>query len=181
MIGQVNDPEHTQKIAVSGYLLLLYPLVVALTIVGIVLVWNVFPDSALIRYGTTFNTDSFASKVFEHLIPMIVPQCLLAIMFISIHFVIKHLPVEKFIFPFGKITPETEPKVRLAGSRWALVTGLLMVAGGGLTEILPLMGSDGGVVFVALMAVILVIVIGGPIVFIRELKKLGELTKELSA
>jgi uncharacterized membrane protein len=131
---------NNKKRVVSTWWLITYPLLFALTLVGIAVLWASVPDPMPKIIYSSFQQDQAAlvAKNIMLLLPGIVGQLIVVIFFIGAHFLIKianpiHIPVPK------NLTPEKEAKRRYYGSVALVVVGVVAIAVMGIIQITTLM------------------------------------------
>lgn len=132
------------KRVVSTRWLILYPLLFALTITGIVVLWGSVPDPMpnIIASGWQQDQTVLVDKSVKQLLPGIISQLTIVVLFTAANFLVKvanpiHIPVPK------NLTPEEEARRRYYGSAVLVVLGVITITVLGIIQITVLMATFG--------------------------------------
>jgi uncharacterized membrane protein len=164
----------SQKVVVSESWFLLYPLCIAVTALGIFVTWSWVANPFPIHYNGAFEADSFLPKEPLSLLPLFLIQCGIALMFVILHYIAKRAPAEHIMQFSSKLTPERERMARLNLSRYSIITGVFTVVWLGVLGILTITQNLNMPVFIALIALVMFVVIGGIVLLFKKDAELAQ-------
>ncbi|MDR3052642.1 MAG: DUF5808 domain-containing protein [Coriobacteriales bacterium] len=136
----VADTSLVTKDVVSPAWMLLFPLIIALTIAGIVFIWPQVPEQVPLHFDVTGNVDSWATKGIDAVLPLLVVQAFLAIT-VALCYVMVRVSKRQIDAANPNSTRRQGIRFRRATSAFLIVIGVacqLMIA---IMQIVMLLGS----------------------------------------
>jgi len=156
---------------ISWLWLLLYPLVIAVTVAGIVLVWSSIPDPIPLHYGADFTVDASVAKSFLSALIFPAIQLFVALAFAGCQMLVQRVPAELLSLPLNRRDPVYLAYSRYFGSAYCLFIGLFTTASVGIDGLITVTGNVTPVLFVCFLLVYIVVIALATYWLFRKLKE----------